>query len=129
MLDRIGKTLGVITPLISLWSIYQMWFGFKYVGSSSENPTIQTTVSAFQYALDKGSTVILFWPIFVFLISVIGAVGAWLKRPIIVWSIAIILIIVSILGVWSIGGTVAPLAGLFFISATLLTIQKKKVFD
>jgi hypothetical protein len=129
MLARIGKTLGIFTPLISLWSGYQMWFGFKYVGSSSENPTIQMTVSAFQFALDNGSKAILFWPIFLFVISVIGAMGAWHERPVIVWSIVIILLIVSILGVWTIGSLVFPLAGLLFISAALLTIQKKKASD
>ena len=126
MYGRMGKTLGMITPLISLWSVYQMLFGAKYSDMSSDDPMIKT-ITAFQYAVDNGSNVILFWSVFVFVISVIGGLGAWYKRPIIVWPVAIILLIVSILGTWSIGGAVVPLAGLFFISATLLTVHKKKV--
>ncbi|HVJ49739.1 hypothetical protein [Desulfitobacterium sp.] len=37
MLAKVGKVLGMITPLISAISAYQMLFGMKYTGATSES--------------------------------------------------------------------------------------------
>ena len=126
MLGRMGKTLGAVTPIISILSAYQMWFGAKYVGSTSDAMGTQT-LTALEFALKHGSTAIIFWPVCIVVLSIIGGVAAWYKKAKFVWLVAIVLFIISVLGMWSIGSAVVPLAALFLISATLLTIHQKKV--
>lgn len=142
MLERMGKIVGILTPFVSLLAIYQMWFVAKYVGSAttqysgstttqysgstSEIPVTET-LTALQFALRYGSDAIIFWPICIFVLAVIGGVAAWFKKATIVWALAIVLLIISVLGMWSIGSAVIPLAMLLSISAILLTLHKKKV--
>jgi hypothetical protein len=134
MLERMGKAVGVLTPFVSLLAIYQMWFVAKYVGSattqysgSASEVTVTETLTALQFALRYGSDAIIFWPICIFVLAVIGGVAAWFKKATIVWTLAIVLLIISVLGMWSIGSAVIPLAMLLSISAILLTLHKKKV--
>jgi hypothetical protein len=134
MLERMGKIVGILTPFVSLLSMYQMWFVAKYTGSTStqyagsaSETTVTETLTALQYALRYGSDAIIFWPICIFVLAVTGGVAAWFKKATIVWALAIVLLVISILGMWSIGSSVIPLAMLLSISATLLTLHKKKV--
>ncbi len=125
MLAKLGKVLGMIAPLISVASAYQMWFGMKYVGVNSETSTTQT-VTALEFALKQGSNAILFWPVAIFIMSCIGAFAVWKNITILVWVISCILLIVSIMGMMTIGLLVAPMAILLLASAILLTIEKRK---
>lgn len=118
MIHRIVKLLGVLSPILSLFIAYQIWFGFKYTGIGSNSP--MRTITALQFALEEGSSAILFWPVFIFVLSVVGAFGAWKMVKPLVWAVAIALLIVSVLGIWTIGLGVAPLALLFVIIGILL---------
>jgi hypothetical protein len=92
MLVRIGKFLGIITPLVSLISAYKMLFGINYIGASSNSstPQISTTLraTAFELAVRSGSKEAmfwtLFWPITIFLLSCIASYMAckWITIPI-----------------------------------------------
>ncbi len=125
MVQRIVKLLGVSAPILSLIIAYQIWFGFKYTGVGSDSP--MQTITALQFALEEGSSAILFWPVFIFVLSVVGAFGAWKMVKPLVWVVALTLLVValtllvvSVLGVWSIGLVVAPLALLFVVIGILL---------
>jgi len=134
MLAKVGKFLGMITPLISAFSAYQMLFGMMYTGASSDSstPQMSTTiqVTALELAFKHGSKVAifwtLFWPIAVFILSCIGAIAVWNRITILVWVITCVLIIVSILGIMTIGFLVAPISILLFASAIILSIEKRK---
>jgi len=124
MVQRIVRLLGVFAPILSLIIAYQIWFGFKYTSSGSDFTT--RTITALQFALEGGSTAILFWPIFLFLLSIVGAIGAWKKVKPLVWVVAITFIIISVLGAWSIGLLVVPLALLFIAISILLHFSDKR---
>lgn len=125
MVQRIVKLLGVSAPILSLIIAYQIWFGMKYTGSGSDFTT--RTITALQFALEEGSRAILFWPIFLFILSIVGAFGAWKKIKLLVYVVAIMFIIISVLGAWSIGLLVVPLALLFVVISILLYHSDKKV--
>ena len=69
--QRIVKLLGVSSPISIADHRYQIWFGMKYTVSGSDFTT--RTITALQYALEEGSRAILFWPIFLFILSIVGA--------------------------------------------------------
>ena len=123
MVQRIVRLLGVFAPILSVIIAYQIWFGFKYTISGSDFTT--RTITALQFAVEGGSTAILFWPIFLFLLSMVGALGAWKKVEQLVWVVAITFIIISVLGAWSIGLLVVPLALLFIAISILLHFSDK----
>jgi len=125
MLAKLGKVLGMSAPLISVAAAYQMWFGMKYVGATSETSTTQT-VTALEFALKQGSNAILFWPVAVFFLSCIGAFAVWKNLVSLVWIIACSLLIVSIMGMMTIGLIIAPIAILLLTSAIILTLEKGK---
>ncbi|MEL1135775.1 hypothetical protein AAC978_11380 [Desulfitobacterium sp. THU1] len=128
MVKKLTKLLAVCAPLLSIYLGYQMWFGFKYTGGRADLPP--ETITALQYALEHpGSKAILFWPIVLFLISAIGAIGAWKGKRALVWIIVIFLMILSVLGMWSIGFLVFHLAVLFLVIGIFLTYSARKVKD
>lgn len=126
MVKKLINFLAAGAPILSIYLGYQMWFGFKYTGGRSDLPP--ETITAFQFALEHpGSKAILFWPICIFVISIIGAIGAWNAKRKLVWTIVIFLMIVSVLGMWSIGLLVFLLAVLFLVIGILLSYSARNV--
>jgi hypothetical protein len=80
-------------------------------------------VSAYDYSLENGDYVYFFWSGFI-LVTCVLAAGAALKGWIsLVWACAGLLGVLTILGAMSIGGMVAPLALVLFVSAILLSLS------
>lgn len=126
MVKKLIYSLAVCAPLLTIYLGYQMWFGIKYVGGDSELPP--ETLTAFQYAVKHpGSDAILYWPIILFVISIIGAIGAWKGKRKLVWTIVIFLLVLSVLGMWTIGGLVFLLAVLFLFIGILLSYSARKI--
>lgn len=59
------------------------------------------------------------WVLFSVLLSLVGGIGAWTTRSSLVWVAALLLVGLSIVGMWSIGLFIAP-AALFLLGAALL---------
>ena len=80
-------------------------------------------MSAYEYSLEKGDYVYFFWSGFIVIICLLAA-GAALKGWIgLVWACAGLLGLLTILGAMSIGGMVAPIALVLFVSAILLSLS------
>lgn len=50
------------------------------------------------------------WVLFAVILAVFGAIGAWTRRSALVWVAALLLSGLTVAGMWSIGGFVAPAA-------------------
>lgn len=50
------------------------------------------------------------WVLFAVILTVFGAIGAWTRRSALVWVAALLLSGLAIVGMWSIGGFIAPAA-------------------
>ena len=91
-------------------------------GNPEETASESGWVSAYEYSLDNGDYVYFLWSGFIVIICLLAA-GAALKGWVgLVWACAGLLGILSILGAMSIGGMVAPLALVLFVSAILLSL-------
>lgn len=119
-----AKSLAVAAFLIiavaaGLW----MLFGFTYTYALKTSTGILKTgtVAALEYALRHGDAVYPFWPAFVVLVAVAGAAAVWHGKTAWVWAAGIMLAGVSFLGVWSIGGAVAPVAAALLAAAAAST--------
>lgn len=119
-----GLAAGIIGILSSIYLIFGSRYGYESRTVYSNGTTIITsgTASAFQY----GDPAVFFWAGFIIIMSISGAYGAWKNNVKIVWGAALLLSILSILGLFSIGVAVMPVAMLFIISGVLLTAGKKK---
>lgn len=127
MIKKLIRVLAFCAPILSIYLGYQMWFGFKYTVENADLPP--QTITALQFALEYGSNAILFWPIFIFLISIVGALGAWKEKRLLIWIIVIFLLILSVLGMWTIGLLVFHLAVLFFVIGIMLSYSARKVYE
>lgn len=83
---------------------------------------VLTTVAAAGYLLLPPPLADAFfaaWVLFAVGLALLGAVGAWSERPVLVWAAALALTALSVVGMWSIGVFVAPAAALLVGSALL----------
>ena len=130
----VGKILALLSPALAVGVVCFMLFatGYSYVsmrgraGPPEGNPDVAASesgwVSAYEYSLDNGEYVYFLWSGFIVIICLLAA-GAALKGWVgLVWACAGLLGILSILGAMSIGGMVAPLALVLFVSAILLSL-------
>jgi hypothetical protein len=91
-------------------------------GNPEEAASESGWVSAYEYSLDNGDYVYFLWSGFIVIICLLAA-GAALKGWVgLVWACVGLLGVLSILGAMSIGGMVAPLALVLFVSAILLSL-------
>jgi len=129
-----GKVLALVSPALAVGVVCFMLFatGYSYVsmegrvgppeGNPDEAASESGWVSAYEYSLDNGDYVYFLWSGFIVIICLLAA-GAALKGWVgLVWACAGLLGILSILGAMSIGGMVAPLALVLFVSAILLSL-------
>jgi hypothetical protein len=132
---RAGKGLALLSPALAVGVVCFMLFaaGYSYVsieeragpeGNPDEAASEQSGwVSAYEYSLENGDYVYFLWSGFIVLICLLAA-GAALKGWVgLVWACAGLLGVLSILGAMSIGGMVAPLALVLFVSAILLSLS------
>jgi hypothetical protein len=129
----VGKILALVSPALAVGVVCFMLFatGYTYVsmeeragpdGNPDEAASESGWVSAYEYSLESGDYVFFFWSGFIVLICLLAA-GAALKGWVgLVWACAGLLGVLTILGAMSIGGMVAPLALVLFVSAILLSL-------
>jgi hypothetical protein len=129
----VGKILALVSPALAVGVVCLMLFATGYSYASMEkragpegNPAGAASesgwVSAYEYSLENGDYVYFFWSGFIVLICLLAA-GAALKGWVgLVWACAGLLGVLTILGAMSIGGMVAPLALVLFVSAILLSL-------
>jgi hypothetical protein len=129
----VGKILALVSPALAVGVVCLMLFATGYSYASMEkragpegNPAVAASesgwVSAYEYSLENGDYVYFFWSGFIVLICLLAA-GAALKGWVgLVWACAGLLGVLTILGAMSIGGMVAPLALVLFVSAILLSL-------
>ena len=133
---KAGKIIGSISPVLAVGIVALMLFGTGYSyqsasckagygGESSEECTYESgTISAFQYYIEEGDTTLLYWAGFIIVVCLVAAVGALAGRAAPVWVCAVVLWVLTGLGMMSIGLFILPLAVVLFASATLLTISR-----
>jgi hypothetical protein len=131
---RVGKVLALVSPVLAVGVVCFMLFatGYSYVsqeeradpeGDPVEAASESGWVSAYEYSLENGDYVSFLWSGFI-LVTCLLAAGAALKGWIgLVWACAGLLGVLSALGAMSIGGMVAPLALVLFVSAILLSLS------
>ena len=132
---KVGKVLALVSPALAVGVVCFLLFatGYSYVsmdkragppeGNPDEAASESGWVSAFEHSLDNGDYVYFFWSGFILVICVLAA-GAALKGWVgLVWACAGLLGVLTILGAMSIGGMVAPLALVLFVSAMLLSLS------
>jgi uncharacterized membrane protein len=131
---RVGKVLALVSPALAVGVVCFMLFatGYSQVsmeervgteGDSVEGASESGWMSAYEYSLENGDYVYFLWSGFIVVICLLAA-GAALKGWIgLVWACAGLLGVLTILGAMSIGGMVAPLALVLFVSAILLSLS------
>jgi hypothetical protein len=131
---RVGKVLALVSPALAVGVVCFMLFatGYSYVSmeerAGPESHPVEAAaesgwVSAYEYSLENGDYVYFLWSGFIVVICLLAA-GAALKGWVgLVWACAVLLGVLSILGAMSIGGMVAPLALVLFVSAILLSLS------
>ena len=134
---QVGKVLALVSPALAVGVVCFMLFatGYSYVsmegragpeGNPVEAASESGWVSAYEYSLENGDYVYFLWSGFIVLICLLAA-GAVLKGWVgLVWACAGLLGVLSILGAMSIGGIVAPLALVLFVSAILLSLPRSE---
>jgi hypothetical protein len=132
---QVGKVLALVSPALAVGVVCFMLFatGYSYAsmdkragppeGNLDEAASESGWVSAYEYSLDNGDYVFFLWSGFIVVICLLAA-GAALKGWVgLVWACAGLLGILSILGAMSIGGMVALLVLVLFVSAILLSFS------
>jgi hypothetical protein len=134
---RVGKVLALVSPALAVGVVSLMLFatGYSYVsmegradpeGDPVTGASESGWVSAYEYSLENGDYVYFLWSGFIVGIGLLAA-GAALKGWVgLVWACAGLLGILSVLGAMSIGGMVAPLALVLFVSAILLSLSESE---
>jgi uncharacterized membrane protein len=126
--------LALVSPALAVGVVCFMLFatGYSYVsmdkragpteGNPEEAASESAWVSAYEYSLENDDYVYFLWSGFIVIICLLAA-GAALKGWVgLVWACAVLLGVLSIVGAMSIGGMVAPLALVLFVSAILLSL-------
>ena len=130
---RVGKVLALVSPALAVGVVCSMLFatGYNYVsmeeragpeGDPVEAASESGRVSAYEYSLENGDYVFFLWSGFIVIICLLAAGAALRGWVSLVWACAGFLGVLSILGAMSIGGIVAPLALVLFVSAILLSL-------
>jgi hypothetical protein len=130
---KAGKILGLISPVLAVGIVSLVLFGSGYSYQSAscrasygqESPEEcayeSGMISAFRYTIEEGDTTLFYWAGFVIAVCLVAAVGALAGRAAPVWVCAVVLWIMTGLGMTSIGLFIFPLAFVLFVSAILLT--------
>jgi len=131
---KVGKVLALVSPALAVGVVCFLQFATGYsqvsmeerVGSEGDPEEAASQsgwVSAYEYSLDNGDYVYFLWSGFIVIMCLLAA-GAALKGWVgLVWACAGLLGVLSVLGAMSIGGMVAPLALVLFVSAILLSLS------
>ena len=131
---QISKVLALTSPALAVGVVCLMLFatGYSYVsmeervgpeGDAVEAASESGWVSAYEYSLENDNNAYFLWSGIIVVICLLAA-GAALKGWVgLVWACAGLLGILSIVGAMSIGGMVAPLVLVFFVSAILLSFS------
>ena len=130
----VGKVLALASAVFVVGVVCFMLFatGYSYVSmeerAGSERDPVEAAsesgwVSAYEYSLENGDYVYFFWSGLIVFVCLLAAGAALKGRVGLVWGCAGLLGVLTILGAMSIGGMVAPLALVLFVSAILLSLS------
>jgi hypothetical protein len=132
---RVGKVLALVSPVLAVGVVCFILFatGYSYVsmeeraGSHEGDPVEAASesgwMSAYEYSLSNGDYVYFLWSGFIVVICLLAAGAALKGWGGLVWACAGLLGVLSIVGAMSIGGMVAPLVLVLFVSAILLSFS------
>ena len=121
---KAGTFPGLISPALAPGMAALILFGSSYsyqFGDTAGNFS-SGTISAFRYALEQGDYAWFFWSGFVVVVCLIAAAGVLVGRSAAVWACAVTLLVLSGLGIMTIGIFVPSLALVLSVSAILLTV-------
>ena len=135
---KVGKLLGLVSPILAIGAMALMLFapsysyqsascrsGYGHQPSSSGCNHESGTISALQVALEGSDHTLFYWSGFVVVVCLIAAVGALAGRAAPVWVCAMVLWVLAGLGMLSMIGLFAfPLAVVLSVSATFLTAAR-----
>jgi hypothetical protein len=136
LVAKAGKILGLISPVLAVGivALILLGSGYSYQSASckasygqesSEECTYESgTISAFRYAIEEGDTTLFYWAGFIIAVCLVAAAGALAGRAAPIWVCAVVLWILTGLGMMSIGLFIFPLAVVLFASATFLTAAR-----
>ncbi len=129
MHEKVGKVLGGISPLIAVGLALFLLFGpmYGFESGDSEGDFETGTTSAFEFTLKEGDRAVFFWPTFIVVVSIVGAVGALVSRVGWIWISAVALWALTGLSMMSISLFVAPLAIVMFAAAALITVSRAEL--
>jgi hypothetical protein len=131
---QVGKVLALVSPALAVGVVCFMLFatGYSYEskeeragpeGDPLEAASESGWVSAYEYSLESGDYAYFLWSGFIVVVGLLAAGAALKGWVVLVWVCAGLLGVLTILGAMSIGGMVAPLALLLFVSALLLSLS------
>jgi len=131
------RLLGLGSFLAALACASYLLFGFGYsyetvsgsAGTDGAVVSVTTTQgweNALAYARQNHDYAIVGWAGFVVLLGVLTAVAAWRGRPGPVWAAALLLLVLSVLGLASIGLVVAPVTLLVVFTAYALSAARRR---
>ncbi len=133
---RFGKFIALVSPILAVGVAASILFvlGYDYQSAvcmeDPASPGRETctrdsgTVSVFQNALETGDYVPLFWAGFIVVVCLVSAVSALFDRAAPIWVCAVALYVLTIMGMFSIGLFIFPLALALLASAILLTVSR-----
>jgi hypothetical protein len=132
----VGKILALVSSALAVGVVCFMLFATGYISVSMEDragppegvpdeaASESGWVSAYEYSLENADYVYFFWSSFIVVICLLAAGAALTGWVGVVWACAGLLGVLSILGAMSLGGMVAPLALVLFVSAILLSVPR-----
>ena len=131
---RVGKVLALVSLALAVGVVCFMLFatGYSQVSmeerAGSEGDPVEAAsesgwMSAYEYSLENGDYVYFLWSGFIVVICLLAAGAALRGWSGLVWACAGLLGVLSIVGAMSIGGMVAPLVLVLFVSAILLSFS------
>jgi hypothetical protein len=131
------RLLGLGSLVAALACAGYLLFGFGYsyetvTGSAGTDgvvvsvTTTQGWENALAFARQNHDYAIVGWAGFVVVLGVLTALAAWRGRPGPVWAAALLLLVLSVLGLASIGLVVAPVALLVALTAFALRASRPR---
>lgn len=149
-LQRLARGAAALASLIGLYNfLYLMgafgpvacWESYSAGGSASSNGTETTTTptvtrgceSGIDALLGSGGSVgggnaqVLFsWAFVLLALVVIGGFGTWIERRYLTWATVVVGIVITIIGIFSIGWFFLLPTLFFLVAATALSVKARR---
>jgi hypothetical protein len=126
----LGRIAGSLAALLGVSVGLYLLFGpigrYESVSSDGSRANATGTTSGIDYLLgaEHADPALFYWSLFIIGMALIGGYGAWTGNRFVVWTVALPLLVLSLLSM-AIGLLVAPAALLFMASGVLLTLAHR----